>query len=160
MAHVRYLAKKFFALLTRQNESAMMVKASVFLCPLLFANTLFAQDKHLIDSLYGVFHVEKDLVKRIDLLYDIANEQDDAGNPDDGFRYADSLEAMSKAARYDKGLARAFDMRGWAYRHKGEFAASLPLFHQQLSIFSKTNDLEGQGHRNAASRPPHPPRTG
>lgn len=112
---------------------------------LLTAHQASAQDKHLIDSLYGRFHVEKDLVQKADLLYTIANEQDDAGNPDDGFRYADSLELLSKAARYERGMARALDLRGWAHKNKGEFTSALPLFHRQLAIFTKTQDLDGQG---------------
>jgi len=105
---------------------------------------LSAQDKQVIDSLYRAFHAERDAVKKIDLLYDIANEQDDAGDPNEGFRYADSLEMLSKAAHYQRGLARALDMRGTAYTHKGEHTTALPFFHQELAIFNKTNDLEGQ----------------
>ncbi|MBC7778017.1 MAG: sensor histidine kinase [Phycisphaerae bacterium] len=109
-------------------------------------DVLLAQDKLLLDSLYRSFHAERDAVKKIDLLYKIAKEQNNTANPDNGFRYADSLQMLSKAARYQKGLARAYDMRGWAYRQKGEFAASLPIFHQQLVIYTKLNDLQGQGH--------------
>lgn len=112
---------------------------------LLSAHRASAQDKHLLDSLYRAFHAERDAVKKIDLLYNIANEQDDAGNPNDGFRYADSLEMLSQTARYERGIARALDVRGWAHKNKGEFAAALPLFHQQLAIFTKTQDLDGQG---------------
>ncbi|MDO8366106.1 MAG: sensor histidine kinase [Saprospiraceae bacterium] len=122
----------------------MTTKALVLILLLFCVHALSAQDKHLVDSLYRAFHAEKDPARKIDLLYDIANEQDDAGNPDDGFRYADSLELLSKAAHYPKGLARAYDMRGWAHGQKGEFAASLPLFHQQLDIFIEIKDLEGQ----------------
>jgi len=123
----------------------MTTKALVLILLLFCIHALSAQDKHLIDSLYRAFHAEKDPTKKIDLLYDIANEQDDAGNPEDGFRYADSLELLSKAARYTKGLARSYDIRGWSLGQKGEFAASLPIFHQQLAIFTEINDLEGQG---------------
>jgi two-component system, NarL family, sensor kinase len=112
---------------------------------LLSAHHAAAQDKHLLDSLYRAFHAETDLTLKADLLYHIANEQDDAGDPDDGFRYADSLELLSKAARYERGMARALDLRGWAHKNKGEFATALPLFHQQLAIFNKIKDLEGQG---------------
>ncbi|HRI60825.1 MAG TPA: sensor histidine kinase, partial [Saprospiraceae bacterium] len=128
-----------------RSKHALRAKIVASFSFLLIASTLFAQDKHVIDSLYGAFHAEKDPVKKIDLLYDIANEKDEAGNPDEGLRYADSLEAMSKAARYDRGLARAYDIRGISLRHKGELAAALPVFHEQLAIFSKLNDLEGQG---------------
>ncbi|MBC7778018.1 MAG: sensor histidine kinase [Phycisphaerae bacterium] len=123
----------------------MTKKAAFWVFFLFCANALHAQDKHLLDSLYRAFHAERDAVKKIDLLYDIANERDEGGNPDDGFRYADSLEMLSKAARYPKGLARSYDMRGWALGQKGEFAASLPYFHQQLAIFIEIKDLEGQG---------------
>lgn len=123
----------------------MTTKAPALILLLFCVNTSFAQDKHVIDSLYRAFHAEKHPTKKIDLLYNIANEQDDAGNPEDGFRYADSLELLSKAAHYPKGLARACDMRGWALGLKGELVAALPVFHQQLDIFTKINDLEGQG---------------
>jgi signal transduction histidine kinase len=112
---------------------------------LLSAHHAAAQDKHLLDSLYRAFHAETDLAQKADLLYHIANEQDDAGNPDDGFRYADSVELLAKTARYERGLARALDLRGWAHKNKGEFATALPLFHQELAIFNKINDLDGQG---------------
>ncbi|HNG89627.1 MAG TPA: sensor histidine kinase, partial [Saprospiraceae bacterium] len=82
---------------------------------------------------------------KTDLLYAIANEQDDAGDPDRGFRYADSLDLLAKAARYEKGHARALDIRGWAHKNKGEFTAALPIFREQLSIFTHLRDLEGQG---------------
>ncbi|HND89963.1 MAG TPA: tetratricopeptide repeat protein, partial [Saprospiraceae bacterium] len=104
-----------------------------------------AQDQRLIDSLYRAFHTERDPVKKTDLLYAIANEQDDAGDPDRGFRYADSLDLLAKAARYEKGHARALDIRGWAHKNKGEFTAALPIFREQLSIFTHLRDLEGQG---------------
>jgi two-component system NarL family sensor kinase len=123
----------------------MTKKAAFWVFFLFCANALHAQDKLVIDSLYRAFHAAQDPIKKIDLLYDIANEQDDAGNPDTGFRYADSLELLSKAAHYKKGLARAFDMRGWALGQKGEFAASLPFFHQQLALFLEIKDLDGQG---------------
>ncbi len=117
---------------------------ALLLLALLATHRASAQDKRTLDSLYRTFHAERDAVKKIDLLYNIANEQDDAGNPDDGFRYADSLELLSKAARYERGLARAYDMRGWAYGLKGEHAAALPVFHRQLAIFTRLHDLEGQ----------------
>lgn len=107
-------------------------------------HALSAQDQHLIDSLHRNFYAEKDPVKKIDLLYDIANEQDDSGDPDVGFRYADSLEALAKAARYERGLARAYDIRGLAFRHKGEYTTALPFFQRQLAIFEKLREPEGQ----------------
>jgi len=124
---------------------AALPSLRLLLLLLLSAHHAAAQDKHLLDSLYRAFHAETDLPRRADLLYHIANEQDDAGNPDDGFRYADSVEILSKAARYERGMARALDLRGWAHKNKGEFATALPLFHQQLAIFNKIKDLEGQG---------------
>ena len=111
---------------------------------LLFPLLLSAQDKQVIDSLYRAFHNERDAVKKIDLLYDIAKEYNKAGNPDDGFRYADSIEAMSKSARYEHGLARALDIRGAAYAYKGQHTTALPYYHQQLAIFVQLKDLEGQ----------------
>ncbi|MCW5924757.1 MAG: sensor histidine kinase [Saprospiraceae bacterium] len=108
------------------------------------SNALLSQDNRLLDSLYTAFHAEKDPFKKIDLLYSIADEQDDSGKPEDCFRYADSLEQLSKAARYEKGLAHAFDIRGQGLRNQGNFSASIPVFHAQLAIFSKTNNLEGQ----------------
>lgn len=120
------------------------IQARLILVFALAFHGLFAQDQRLTDSLYRNYHAEKDPVKKIDLLYDIANEQDDSGDPEVGFRYADSLEALSKAARYERGLARAYDIRGLALRHKGEFTAALPIFHQQLTIFEKLREPEGQ----------------
>ena len=75
------------------------IQARLILVFALAFHGLFAQDQRLTDSLYRNYHAEKDPVKKIDLLYDIANEQDDSGDPEVGFRYADSLEALSKAAR-------------------------------------------------------------
>lgn len=124
---------------------AALPSLRLLLLLLLSAHHAAAQDKHLLDSLYRAFHAGTDLTQKADLLYHIANEQDDAGNPDDGFRYADSVELLSKAARYERGLARALDLRGWAHKNKGEFATALPLFHQQLAIFNKIKDLDGQG---------------
>lgn len=106
---------------------------------------LSAQDKALIDSLYRVFHAEKDAQKKADLLYDIAAEKRDAGNPDELFQYADSIELLARAARYPRGIARAFDVRGEGHFQKGEFAAALPFYHEELAIFTKIKDLDGQG---------------
>ncbi len=96
----------------------MTKKAAFWVFFLFCANALHAQDKLVIDSLYRAFHAAQDPIKKIDLLYDIANEQDDAGNPDTGFRYADSLELLSKAAHYKKGLAsfRHARLGAWAKR--------------------------------------------
>ncbi len=115
------------------------------LIALLFATqVLMGQDKHLLDSLYHTFHSEKDPIKKIDLLYVIADEQDDAGNPDDGLRYADSIELLSKTIHYERGLALALDTRGCAYTRKGEHTNALPFFHRQLAIVTKIKDLKGQ----------------
>ncbi len=99
----------------------------------------------MIDSLYRAFHAEKDAEKKIDLLYELGNENGLAGKPEDDFRFADSVEMLSKAVRYQKGLARAYDLRGYGYRHKGQYGEALPWFRQQLEIFEKIKDLEGQG---------------
>jgi signal transduction histidine kinase len=123
----------------------MITKTFSAVCLLLMYCPLPAQDRRVTDSLYRVFHAEKDLAQKADLLYYIANEQDDAGNPDDGFRLADSIDLLAKAARYEKGRARACDIRGWAYKNKGAFSEALPYFHEQLAIFIKLQDLEGQG---------------
>jgi len=137
---VRY----FSTVYQERNENTMATKIPALFLFLFLTNALNAQDKHLIDSLYRSFHGERDAKKKIDLLYDIANEQDDAGNPDDGFRYADSLQALSKAARYERGQALALDIRGAAYARKGEHTTALPFFHQQLAIFNQIKDLKGQ----------------
>lgn len=122
----------------------MKISFAIPIILFLAVSQAMAQDKHLIDSLYRRYYNERQVEKRIDLLYDIANEQENAGNPEIGFHYADTLETLSKAARYARGTARAYDIRGWAYRNKGEYATALPLFHQQLNIFTREHDLNGQ----------------
>lgn len=124
----------------------MKPKQCVLFFFLLLTNFAYAQDKQMIDSLYRAFHAEKDAVKKIDLLYELANENGLAGNPDDDFRYADSVEMLAKAANYPKGLARAYHLRGYGYRHKGQFAAAQPWFQQELDIFIALKDLQGQGY--------------
>jgi two-component system, NarL family, sensor kinase len=123
----------------------MELKQCTLLFFLLLTNSSFAQDKKVIDSLYRAFHAEKDAEKKIDLLYELGNENGLAGKPEDDFRFADSVEMLSKAVRYQKGLARAYDLRGYGYRHKGQYGEALPWFRQQLEIFEKIKDLEGQG---------------
>ncbi len=123
----------------------MGLKKCVLYFLLLWASISFAQDKKEIDSLYRAFHAEKDATKKIDLLYELGNENGLAGKPEDDFRYADSVEMLSSASRYQKGLARAYDLRGYGYRHKGQFAEALPWFRLQLEIFEKLKDLGGQG---------------
>lgn len=118
----------------------------LFICTLfLLPCVITAQDKSLIDSLYQVFHTEKDAIKKIELLYAIADEKDNADTPEEIFRYADSLEMLSKANHYQKGLAHAYDIRGSAYNMSSKYAMALPLFQNQLSIATTLKDLEEQG---------------
>lgn len=119
------------------------LSAAIFM--LLPVGRLCSQDRKAIDSLYRLFHGENDLKVRANLLYAIADEQDNAGNPDEGFRYADSIELLAQAANYRKGMAYAFDIRGWAWHNKGHHTEALALFHRELDIFNQLNDLEGQG---------------
>jgi signal transduction histidine kinase len=119
----------------------MATKALLFLTLFVFAQSLVAQDKHLLDSLYRKYHAETDPVKKIDVLFLIGNEKNNTSTPDEGFRYADSVEMLSHAAHYEAGLASAYDLRGWAFKSKGENAKALPWFRQEADIYSKTKDL-------------------
>lgn len=108
------------------------------------ACSLSAQDKPLIDSLYRAFHAERDPKQQIELLYQIADEVEDAGKPEEIARYADSLELLSKAARYPKGFARALEIRGRVHERKGEHALALSYFQQQLARLTPLDDDEGK----------------
>lgn len=111
---------------------------------LIGAYALSAQDKQLVDSLYRAYHAERDPIEKIELLYQIADEVEDTGKPEEIFRYADSLEWLSKAARYTKGFARSYEIRGRAHERKGEHALALPYFQQQLSILAQMDEPDGQ----------------
>jgi hypothetical protein len=114
------------------------------ICLLFGACSLSAQDKQLIDSLYRAFHAERDPHEKIELLYQIADEVEDTGKPEEVVRYADSLELLSKAARYAKGFARSEEIRGRVHERKGEHALALPYFQRQLAILMPLDDPEGR----------------
>lgn len=134
------------SLLTPTYSLSMAAKIFALTCALCLPLLLVAQDKTLIDSLYRAFHATSKVADKVDLLYHIANEQDDTGNPDDGFRYADSIEMLSNSIRYPKGLSRAYNLRGYAHYNKGEYTKALECFRQGLDIVIKLKDLEGQAH--------------
>ena len=94
-----------------------------------------------MDSLRRVFLAEKDPVKKIDVFYQIANEQA-LDNPKLGFAYADSLEFMSKKAGYKKGLAMSKHLRGFAFDDQGEYEKALELFREELAIFIEIQDKD------------------
>ena len=105
---------------------------------------MVAQDKLLIDSLYKQYNSEKDPKNRIELLYKIADEVEETGKPEEIVRYADSLELLAKAAKYPKGLARAYEIHGRYYEKKGEHVRALPYYQKQLSLLVSVADKEGQ----------------
>ena len=105
---------------------------------------MVAQDKLLIDSLYKQYSSEKDPKNRIELLYKIADEVEETGKPEEIVRYADSLELLAKAARYSKGLAKAYEIRGRYYERKGEHGQALPYYQKQHSLLVSVADKEGQ----------------
>ncbi|MEK7253106.1 MAG: tetratricopeptide repeat protein, partial [Bacteroidota bacterium] len=101
---------------------------------------VFCQQAY-VDSLRRVFLAEKDPVKKIDVFYQIANEQA-LDNPKLGFAYADSLEFMSKKAGYKKGLAMSKHLRGFAFDDQGEYEKALELFREELAIFIEIQDKD------------------
>lgn len=122
----------------------MKRNAQVLVFVLLGACSLSAQDKQLIDSLYRAYNAERDPKEKIELLYQIADEVEDTGKPDEIFRYADSLEWLSKAVRHPKGFARAYEIRGRGHERKGEHARALSYFQQQLALLTQLDEPEGQ----------------
>lgn len=118
----------------------------MFLISLLFFPILTAVDAQqpLLDSLRLVLRKETDPVKKADIYYNIAvemNEQD----PEASIRCADTLESMSKAAKYLKGQARAMGLRGAATKDKGDFEAALRIFRNELAFRRQVDDPKGLG---------------
>lgn len=101
---------------------------------------VFCQQAY-VDSLRRVFLAEKDPVKKIDLFYEIANEQA-LDNPKLGFAYADSLEFMAKKAGYKKGIAMSKHLRGFAFDDQGEYEKALALFREELAIFIEIQEKD------------------
>lgn len=102
----------------------------------------YSQQAYL-DSLHHAYLSEKDPLKRIDLLYEIANDRA-YGNAALSFAYADSIEQLSNKARYEKGKAMALHLRGFGYEYQGAYEKALDLFQQELAIFQKLGDLKEQ----------------
>lgn len=94
-----------------------------------------------LDSLQTAYLSEKDLTKRIDLLYEIANDQA-YGSTDLSFAYADSLEHLSNKAGYKKGKAMALHLRGFGYEYQGDYEKAMDLFREELRIFQELKDLK------------------
>lgn len=100
--------------------------------------------QQLLDSLRLVFQKESDPVKKADIYYDIAIEAKEQ-DLDLAFRYADTLESMSKSARYLKGQARAMDLRGATTKDKGDFEAALRIFKDEQVFRRRIDDPKGLG---------------
>lgn len=111
---------------------------------LLSLQTLAGAQQSLIDSLRRVLQKEADPVKKADTYYDIAIEAKEQ-NLEMAFRYADTLESMSKAAKYLKGRARAMSLRGSATKDKGDYPAALRIFKDELVFRRNIDDPKGLG---------------
>ncbi|MBK7410401.1 MAG: tetratricopeptide repeat protein [Saprospirales bacterium] len=112
----------------------------VFMLAFLAFSSLIAQ-KAYVDSLRTAFQLEKDPVKKIDLLYSIAFEVS-YGNPDLELAYADSIEAMVKEVGYKKGEAMMYYLRGHANQDLGKFEEALADFREELRIYRAIKEGE------------------
>ncbi|KXK21155.1 MAG: sensor histidine kinase [Saprospiraceae bacterium] len=122
-----------------------MTRKLIVLLPFfIWTLSLSAQHKTLVDSLYKAFHTQQDPKQKIELLYLIADEIEESGKPEDIIRYADSLELLSKAANYRKGLSQSIEIRGRYHERKGEHAEALSFFQKQLNILTSIDDKDGQ----------------
>ncbi|MCC6459059.1 MAG: response regulator [Saprospiraceae bacterium] len=116
---------------------------SLFLLLPLLSRTALAQDPHALDSLRQAFQKEINPHKRIDIFYEIANENS-LGNPQVGLLYADSLAAMARQAAYEKGRAMAFHLRGNAHLDLNKAEAALEFFRQEYHIFTQLKEPKEQ----------------
>lgn len=112
---------------------------------LLFSlQTAVDAQQSVIDSLRRLLQKEADPVKKADTYYDIAIEAKEQ-DLEVAFRYADTLESMSKAAKYPKGRARAMSLRGSATKDKGDYQAALRIFKDELAFRHNIDDPKGLG---------------
>ncbi len=96
-----------------------------------------------LDSIRIAFNLEMDPARKIDLFYEIASDRA-LDNPTLGFAYADSIDIMARKAGYQKGLAMAKHLRGFAFDDLGEYEKALDLFQEELQIFIDINDRDEQ----------------
>ncbi|MBK7939087.1 MAG: tetratricopeptide repeat protein [Lewinellaceae bacterium] len=112
---------------------------------LLFFVQIAVDAQHaLLDSFRLVLQKETDPVKKADIYYEIALEAMEM-DLDVAFRCADTLESMSKSARYPIGQARAMGIRGTASKDKGDFEAAMRIFKDELAFRRKIEDPKGLG---------------
>ncbi len=104
---------------------------------------IFAQQS-LTDSLRNLYKLEKDLIKKAESYYNLA-EFVMKEKPEMGLAFGDTLEQIAKSSGDKKTLARAFHMRGIANFEQGKFEDALPFHRQELAISLATNDMELQG---------------
>ncbi|MFN8302101.1 MAG: ATP-binding protein [Saprospiraceae bacterium] len=102
-----------------------------------------AQEVAYVDSLRRVYQAEPDSKKKIDVFYRIAIENA-YGNPELGYRYADSLETMATQADYLKGHAMALHIRANACLDASKPEDALELYRKELQIFIRLQDRREQ----------------
>lgn len=108
-----------------------------------FSSVLFAQQS-LPDSLRRIYSTEKDLVKKADAYFQLADLLVDE-KPERGALLADTLEQMGQTTRNPKILSRASHLRGQMYYHQGKYHLALPFYREALNFANKTKDPELQG---------------
>ena len=96
----------------------------------------------VIDSLRNLYTKEKDTEKRLKLFYFIGKENKEL-NLESAFKYADTLEKLSKTAGSLSGQALALELRGSSYKDSGKLDNAIELFYRTLELESKNKNQKG-----------------
>lgn len=97
-----------------------------------------------IDSLRKVYQQERDPAIQLDVYYEMALAIKEK-NLEEAAPYADTLASLAKAQWNRKAEAHALDLRADILYDQGDVAGALPLYRQELGIYTGLGDLEGQG---------------
>jgi two-component system, sensor histidine kinase and response regulator len=115
------------------------------ICILLFSFSLYAQEKHTIDSLTAIYNNSLVDTIKIAALNEVA-KQYYRNNPDTTILLAGSALDLSKAAVYNKGIARALNIIGLAHFVKSNSSQAMDYYRKAIPYFEASGDLEGYGY--------------
>ncbi len=111
---------------------------------LLRLSSLHAQDKPILDSLLNIYNTSPHDSIRILSLNEIA-KQYYRNNPDTAIALTTRVIEWSERIDFDRGKARALNIKGLGYWVKSNHTVALENFQSSLAYFERSHDMEGYG---------------